>query len=113
MGYRSEVHLVLSAAGRVAITVASIKPELLKEADTIEELSEGRIHYNWDWVKWYDNYTDVMGVTALMDHFDQLENSEHTPFYGFIRMGEEVDDLERRGDPYELGMTAQMMIHVE
>ena len=52
-------------------------------------------------VKWYENYEDVGMFNKLISF---LETHDMCDLYGFIRIGEEYDDIETRGTPYEFDM---------
>ena len=110
MGYRSEVALVLSQEG-----VTALKQKLSSNDSRIPAaqglLGHASIHYvdaaskaelwQWDWLKWYPEYQDVSVLENLMDDLDEAH-------YRFIRIGEDEEDTEVRGqfwdDPFHVSL---------
>jgi hypothetical protein len=94
MGYRSEVVLALSKEVYMEYAVLSktLPKLLLREAPTVIE-SRG---YYWKFggIKWYDTYPRVIEVDEF---FDKLEIEKD---YAFVRIGEEITDIEEKGDCY-------------
>ncbi len=100
MGYRSEVYL------RIAEPLIEVVDAARKLDDTLDKmLSEGsevglegnKTDFYWEYTKWYDSYPEVRAVESLLD---MLQDDD----YGFIRLGEEEGDIERKGDPCEYNM---------
>ena len=60
-------------------------------------------------VKWYEGYHDVDMFNRLMEVLDAYGLQD---FYGFIRIGEETDDIEQRGVPYEFDMYINRSIEI-
>ena len=97
MGYRSDVYLRVCATSEKVLGIAR---KMDKELDEI--ISEGTLNSGrttgmptdmcWEGTKWYTNYPDV---AALMNILEQLPEED----YGFLRIGEETDDIEYLGDP--------------
>ena len=100
MGYRSEVALALDVyASSTLEALANVSEEvrtLLSDADTATKTEDGH-RYLWSWVKWYDMYKEVQLI-------DELLCILPCESYGFIRLGEETDDIEHRGSPCEFDM---------
>ena len=100
MGYRSEVCIALDASAADSLNAyMEVLPnnkhikELLNDADgTIE--SEGVLKYYWDHIKWYEGYPGI-------DVLDTLLCNLPDEAYGFVRIGEDSQDIEERGLPYE------------
>ena len=122
MGYRSEVVLYVGPEVMPQFMVTMAKCQATRAmcfADhdrMIRDYSgiKGSFLFRWDHVKWYDSYPEV---GALSDFMDWCE-SEDIPFPGekdaegndkaihaceffkFIRIGEDTDDNEQRGDAF-------------
>ena len=125
MGYRSEVVLVVGKEVMPQFMVTMAKsPDAralcFAEADQRHEDYDGKgnMLFAWSWIKWYDSYE---GVAAIGDFLDWCD-SEHVPVseeqakadmsptpithvdadqcYRFVRIGEEVDDIEERGSGF-------------
>ena len=99
MGYRSEVYL------RIAEPLVEVVDAARKLDNTLDKMlfegESGRIDkvktdFYWN-TKWYDTYPEVRAVESLLD---MLQDDD----YGFIRLGEESDDIERKGYPDEYDM---------
>ena len=125
MGYRSEVVLVVGKEVMPQFMVTMAKsPDARSlcflEADQREEDYEekGNMLFAWSCIKWYDSYE---GVAAIQDFLDWCD-SEDVPVsdeqkaqdkspapvthvsgyecYRFVRIGEEVEDIEERGSGF-------------
>jgi hypothetical protein len=108
MGYRSEVALAISKELMPHfLTVFAKCPEartmVFKDHDKMDENydGEGTFFVHWDNVKWYDSYPEVKAVENFLDDcelddFDDIECSYN--HYRFVRLGEEPNDVEIRGD---------------
>ena len=88
MGYRSSV---LVAIKKDKITDKFKKMEILEVVDKVIKF-DGHYIFIWYSVKWYDDFPDVKEIMGFLDNL--LEQD-----YGFIRIGEDYDDQETRGDP--------------
>ena len=90
MGYRSDVYLRISEP---LVEVVDAARKLDKTLDKMLSLAQdGKRDFYWESTKWYDSYPEIRAVESLMD---MLQDDD----YGFIRLGEEEGDIERKGDP--------------
>ena len=101
MGYRSEVVLKLNMPASSALDAFASMSEdiktLLSDADVATK-DDGNGHtYQWSWVKWYDSYKEI----GLIEEFLNVLPYDS---FGFIRLGEETDDIEHRGSPSDFDM---------
>ena len=96
MGYRSDVALRINEN---IMEVVDIYRKLDKEVDDMFNDTGWSNHcsYSWDHVKWYNGDAGVDAIDALMAKISEDD-------YGFIRIGEETDDIEYRGMPCEYDM---------
>jgi len=119
MGYRSEVVLYVGPEVMPQFMVTMAKcpaaralcfadhSQMVKDYQDIK----GSFLFKWDWLKWYDSYECVSAIEDFMNWCDgedlptgekDAEGKEKTQyaaeFYKFIRIGEEMDDNESRGD---------------
>ena len=118
MGYRSDVGWACDPA--VAEVIGAVLELNPKESnpDVHSLVDEGRDRH-WgqsrldrlffEHVKWYEGYHDVGMFNRLMEHLDANGLDD---FYGFIRIGEETDDIEQRGVPYEYDMYINRSIEI-
>ena len=100
MGYRSDVYL------RFAEPIVEVIDAARKLDDNLDKmLSDGeaertdkvKTDFHWEYTKWYDTYPEVQAVENLLE---MLQDDD----YGFIRLGEEEGDIERKGYPSEYDM---------
>ena len=119
MGYRSEVVLYVGPEVMPQFMVTMAKSPQARElcfADADQMVKDyngekGSFLFKWGWLKWYDSYECVSALTDFMDWCDgediptgekDAEGKEMTryamEFYKFVRIGEETEDIEYRGD---------------
>ena len=103
MGYYSDVALCLTKNGMDQLKSALIQAErnnpenfaaikmlIAGEPSKIDEGS-GSVVFLWEGEKWYDEFAEVAFVEAFM-------NSLPSEDFLFIRLGEDHDDIETRGN---------------
>ena len=98
MGYRSDVYLrvaeplveVIDAARKLDKTLDKMLSEGSSEQG--ENWSSSKTDFHWAYTKWYDTHPEVMAVNDMLD---MLQDDD----YGFVAIGEEEGDIERKGDP--------------
>lgn len=103
MSYCSDVALVLKAKILERFNQFLIESDNeLQEVNTFLQeckqrlISEnGDVLYFWKYKEWQQNYLPVFVIERFMNHLDNENISEN---YLFIRMGEEWDDVEYRGE---------------
>ena len=101
MGYRSDVAFACDPIIKdVVETVAEWDKEFKEMVGYADDLSNddfGRWRFND--IKWYEGYTDVQVIENIMVMCDNVDISGLAyDSYGFIRIGEELDDVEMKGD---------------
>jgi len=69
--------------------------------------AEGR--YFWQSVKYYDGYPACEALNNLMSFLNDLGKDSE---YGFIKLGEEMDDNEMMGDPSSFDLWINRSIEV-
>ena len=103
MGYRSDVGFACDPIIKQVIeTVGEWDEEFKELLDYGEDLAVGRDHGRWrfDYAKWYDSFPDVQIMENIMTMCDNVDtNGLCYDTYGFIRIGEELEDIEMKGDP--------------
>ena len=109
MGYRSEVVLVVGKEVMPQFMVTMAKcPEARAmcwgDAErAMNYAEEGSILFRWDYVKWYDSYEEVRAIEDFMDWCEgediDVDGDTHAAmdFFRFVRVGEDVEDVEQRG----------------
>ncbi len=102
MGYRSQVTLALRPEAAALFTTVRARggelPALIEDADTGSH-NDGSESYSWDHVKWYDSYASINAIERFMDRLDSEDMEDQ---YRFIRIGEDDEDTEQRGDGFEI-----------
>ena len=124
MGYRSEVVLVVGKEVMPQFMVPMAKSPQARslcfgEATRHEDYEEkGNMLFAWDSIKWYDSYEGVAAIGDFLDWCDsemvpvsdeqKAQDKSPTPVthvdgdecYKFVRVGEEVEDIEHRGSGF-------------
>ena len=110
MGYRSDVGWACDpAVAEVIDAVLELNPKE-SNPDIHQLIDHGRDKHRGlerldrlylEHLKWYEGYHDVDMFNRLMEVLD-AHGLDY--LYGFIRIGEETDDIEQRGCPYEFDM---------
>ena len=110
MGYRSEVGIVMTeyAVKKFREAIGKIEDKALEEK-IVEMLycaehhfvdkESGAEFYYWPHVKWYDassfGYPEMQFVSKF---FDTLDDDNKQEEYFYIRLGEDFEDTEYRGE---------------
>jgi hypothetical protein len=121
MGYRSEVVLYVGpeVMPQFMVTMAKCsETRAMCFADHERMVKDyggekGSFLFKWGWMKWYDSFPEVQALTDFMDWCDgediptdeqnadgETLTKHAAEFYRFIRIGEEMDDNESRGDAF-------------
>ena len=103
MGYRSEVVIVTEVKNKLLIkTIEEGEGQYDSREQMFIKTWDGEIteiiKYEFEDVKWYPNYryvADIMGFMGIIEDEDS---------YGFIRIGEDIEDVQIEGYPYRLGV---------
>ncbi len=97
MGYYSDVALVLTSEGAKCLNKLNDSSnskndvvKLLKHADQILKRDDC-ILYSWPSIKWYNVYTEIAFIQSALE-----SNINQEEFY-FVRVGENVCDIEELG----------------
>ena len=116
MGYRSEVVLVVGKEVMPQFMVTMAKsPEARAlcwgEHDRmIKDYGEkGNMLFAWNSIKWYDSYEGISAIEDFLDWCDSEdvpsqdakgERVDGDECYRFVRVGEELEDIEERGSGF-------------
>ena len=102
MGYRSEVVLAVNPDAYAVLTTLLARGgsffNLFKEART-EPYDGDATVYSWDAIKWYPSYPEV---EAVEDFMSRLEDEDMEDSFRFVRVGEDCDDTEQRGNGFPI-----------
>ena len=115
MGYRSQVVLAISKHLTPFLTLKVTQNKaaeslVFADADTFDRDYDGDKSWLlvWDCIKWYESYEDIQALELFIQEACSDEykfeidgkpegSSEHIRF---VRVGEESDDIELRGDGF-------------
>ena len=93
MGYRSNIYLKTTTEGWIVMKKFndSIENRAHQPLDGAEvnKTESGFYKITFDDVKWYDSYEQVKNFNKVLDMYEEQEIP-----YSFIRLGEDVDDIE-------------------
>ena len=98
MGYRSNIVLAIEKETKLKAILAN-KFFDENEIETIKETEDVIYYFMEDW-KWYNLYKIVQNIDTFMDFME-----DEDILFGFIRIGENLDDVEFRGNPYEFDLS--------
>jgi hypothetical protein len=110
VGYRSDVGWACDpAVAEVIDAVLELNPKesnpdihsLVDHGRDVHRGFERLDRLYFESVKWFEGYHDVDMFNRLMEMLDAHGLDD---FYGFIRIGDETDDIEQRGATYEYDM---------
>ena len=122
MGYRSEVCIGMTDdASRLFRTILEHLPEnhearsLVKDAKTARHSHPWEDQHKtpnvdcedklyWDYIKWYEGYECVDFIETFLADCVPEED------YRFVRIGEETDDVEERGEYWDAEIHVQRTI---
>ena len=123
MGYRSDVAFACTEEVHEIVIAAAEMNKEFKEFLMADDLwrgvndetpsnamksgTEGR--YFWQSVKYYDGDTACDALNGIMSFLDDLGRDGE---YGFIKLGEEMDDNEMMGDPSAFDLWVNRSIEV-
>ena len=101
MGYRSDVKLVFYTSNDSTIPFSAVKfwfDENFPKHDFADvEVGQNYVLVSYEDVKWYDNYPEVRAVNKAIEQFCETfdANEDTGAHYEMIRVGEELNDIER------------------
>ena len=121
MGYRSEVaiaiHKDLQGDFLTFLTTTKLMAEIFGDMSDFDldkdYQGEGHWLFTASSIKWYasyDDYADIQMFEKFMNAMD--EKFDHSAQYRFIRIGEETDDVEFRGEWWDSNIFVRREIQV-
>ena len=133
MGYRSNVGLVLNedAYNELKNSIEKIDDNELKMnvldllsswSEQFESKDKSRL-FIWNDIKWYSGtpgmseYKNMDFIEEFLDDLWNNEKSQGSPKFFFIRVGEDLDDVDMRGDftdnPFSLRLNSSLAYDLE
>lgn len=109
MGYLSDVVLGIPKTTKTKALLFDKPLPCPENFDEVVTSNNGAIEYYKAYsLKWYPTYAEVRECEEFMNFCDD----KGLP-YGFIRIGEDMDDVETQGNPYSLDMYVVRSIATE
>ena len=101
MGYRSEVAISMFRKDfdRMVKEKGEDIKDLLNYAEHIclhkceSNPDKDVVVVKWDWIKWYEEYTDIAAVINFLNEYDEETDEPLVPHI-FVRLGEDPEDQE-------------------
>lgn len=99
MGYRSDVRIITSKKGFEKLS-DFVKKYLEKEEKDLNEynllesleiktIGKDQYYFGWNYLKWYDGYTEVDAINEGLEYLRENEFS-----YRFMEIGEDYSDIQ-------------------
>jgi len=121
MGYRSDVaiaiHKDLQGDFLTFLKTEQIMAQIFGDMSDFkldkDFQGEGHWLFTCNSVKWYTNFDDYKDIQVFEKFFEEMDRkSETEEKYRFLRIGEEIDDIEYRGDWWESELYVSREIRV-
>ena len=107
MGYRSNVMTVFytydpNEYPAMKLFIDENVPEFFRSDEYMRLFSGGMpkqvqgIKFTMNGMKWYPSYPDVQGFEQAIEKFEKLSDGGDKWLWEFVRLGEEVEDVEQR-----------------
>jgi len=108
MGYRSDIAIAIhkDVIGEFLTFLKTIQimHEIFgKGGFTLDKDFKGDGHWLFteSQIKWYADFPENYPEVDVFEKFFALMDEEHEDMYRFVRVGEQHDDIETRGDWYD------------
>ena len=121
MGYRSDVaiaiHKDLHGDFLTLLKTEELMAQIFGDMSDFQldkdYQGEGHWLFTCSSVKWYTNFDDYKDIQMFEDFMDAMDKrSETEGKYRFLRVGEELEDIEYRGDWWESELHVSREIRV-
>ena len=121
MGYRSDVaiaiHKDLQGDFLTFLKSTELMAEIFGDMSDFEldkdYQGDGHWLFTANSIKWYTNFDDYKDIQVFEDFMDAMEEEEEKrEKYRFLRIGEELEDIEYRGDWWESELYVKREIQV-
>lgn len=97
MGYRSDIIIAIAKEVRTRHLITNEIPAcLMNDNSVVKEAreSDGTLYFRIESWKWYDSYPEIREIESW---FESMADDE----FGAMRMGEDDDDNQTWGQPYD------------
>lgn len=122
MGYRSDVAIVteitneelieackLSKPNNVTKYVISVRDGYNAEIQEPVWKDIEIVNFYFESRKWYNEYPTVKVINRAMSNLEEIDSDN----FGFIEIGEDISDIDYRGNPFELGLNITRKIFID
>lgn len=92
MGYRSDLVIGIRKSVLAQDLINPTIPSIVKELSTAS--TDEAVYYFIEQWKWYESYPDIREIEAWFDSMDYED-------FGAMRIGEDDNDIQTWGSPYE------------
>lgn len=106
MGYRSDIVIAISTEMYNRAFLEGTLPAILKEHAPTK--TDTAVYWKLDGFKWYQMYPEVDAVARFLKSIE--ERKDGVGHYGFIRIGEEDDDIVSEGTPWNFDIYIETII---
>lgn len=96
MGYRSDVVIAVDNRVYTKHFLTNTVPNLLRE--TAHSNAHDAMYWYFEKTTWYDTDSEVNKVTRFLYRLEDESSQDFREPYGFLRIGEEWDDIEQLGN---------------
>lgn len=107
MDYCSKGVFAISKSNYKALSIIEGIPEFLREQCQISH-DEHNLYFSYEDYKMCSGVPDIDSFNVFMDKLDEQDIS-----YGYLRLGEEWEDVEERGEPYDFYLIPESRIAIE
>jgi len=106
MGYRSDVAISFSKDTVTKIILENQK--VYEELCTwdVKQETANNIYFLDYFIKWYEEYPKVILINEYLDILSEDD-------FGFLRIGEDYNDYEEKGTPYNFGLEFKRDFYIE
>ena len=101
MGYRSDVRIAIIKEVYMDALIKENFPEIFIENEP--DIIDGNRYYSFDDIKWYDDFPDIAECMKFLNNLPEED-------WGFIKIGENDDDVESFGSPWDFDMYVETSI---
>lgn len=105
MGYRSDLYFKCHKDIAPELFSLLEQNELSGYIEDITIVKDDYIAFSMLSLKWYDGYPEVDTINSFVN--------SHPSQVAFIRNGEDSDDIESRGNTYDLGLDYYVQFYIE
>ncbi len=112
MGYCSEIVIAVRKEILAEDLIHPVIPKELRELSY--QVIEDALYWHIPSWKWYSSYPEIQEIEAFFGLLGDREPiNPHTkaiPWFGALRMGEDADDIQTWGNPYEFDIRVQRFV---